>query len=193
MISIKVTGEGCTLVKPREDSKFEEISQLRALRLALESPVPVGDLISELTKINCKLDVTSTTSSVPKSVYDDIAEIACGFACESRSSSDKNTSFSIREASTDEIFGSIEFESKTSNEEKKEDTWFNVCVNKTGFSIHNAEKNSEDSKSSLRNALLSSPLVAISEDSKNAIQKPNAPLVKNLSTLLSVLGILDRV
>ena len=133
------------------------------------------------------------TSSVPKSVYDDIAEIACGFACESRSSSDKNISFSIREASTDEIFGSIEFESKTSNEEKKEDTWFNVCVNKSGFSIHNAEKNSEDSKSSLRNALLSSSLVAISEDSKNAIQKPNAPLVKNLSTLLSVLGILDRV
>ena len=192
VISIKVTVDGYTLVEPRESSKYEEISQLRALRLALKSPLPVRDLISELTKINCKLDVTtSTTSSVSKSTYDDIAEIGSGFVCES--SSDDSVSFSIREASTDEIFGAIGFEnsSKTSEEE---DTWFAVRVNKTGgFSIHNSEKNSEECESSsLRSSILSSSIIAVGEDSKNAMQKPNASLVKNLSSLLFVLGVLER-
>ena len=131
-----------------------------------------------------------------KSTYDDIAEIASGFVCES--SSDDSVSFSIREASTDEIFGAIEFESnsKTSEEEQEkeeEDTWFAVRVNKSGFSIQNSEKNSEESESSsLRSSILSSSIIAVGEDAKNAMQKPNVSLVKNLSSLLSVLGVLDR-
>ena len=197
VISIKVTVDGCTLVEPRESSKYEEIPQLSALRLALKSPLPVRDLISELTKINCKLDVTSTTPSVSKSTYDDIAEIASGFVCES--SSDGSVSFSIREASTDEIFGAIEFESnsKTSEEEEEkeeEDTWFAVRVNKSGFSIQNSEKNSEESESSsLRSSILSSSIIAVGEDAKNAMQKPNVSLVKNVLPVCNVLGVLGIV
>ena len=67
-------------------------------------------------------------------------------------------------------------------------------MNKTGgFSIHNSEKNSEECESSsLRSSILSSSIIAVGEDSKNAMQKPNASLVKNLSSLLFVLGVLER-
>ena len=66
-------------------------------------------------------------------------------------------------------------------------------MNKSGFSIQNSENNSEESESSsLRSSILSSSIIAVGEDAKNAMQKPNVSLVKNLSSLLSVLGVLDR-
>jgi len=177
VISIKITPDGVNLVEPTE-----EIPQLRRLRQTLKTSCSVRDLISELTNINRKLDVVKT-SLVSEVAYDDIAEIASGFVCKSSNTS----SFSVREASSDEIFGAVDLEpSKTSN---NEESWFEVRVSSDGlcFSI-----GTEPSQSSMRSAVLSSKIMAVGEDAKNAMQKPNPSLLKNLSGLLKALRVLDR-